>query len=273
MIGAKSQVPKMAAKLEMRKCEKETDYRQIERCIAGSGVRLDTGSGGLYEGCSCREENCSSIECSCMTTCAYDSRLLKAEYFASASRPVFECNSKCRCSSRCPNRVTQNQPLSTLQVYQTAPKAKGYGVRCTQCIPQGTFIGEYVGEIISSSEARQRLEKLSPTDSCYVMTYKEHVDGGSVLATNIDATFAGNITRYVNHSCSPNVTVVPVRDDSIVPRLCLFACREIETGQELCFSYFGCSSEDLEDRGSVLLGDKQCLCGAKNCLQFLPLQN
>lgn len=249
-------------------------YSYIEHCIAGRGVRLDTGAGALYEGCICREQNCSSIECSCMCMSAYDSRgLLKVEYFAAESRPVFECNSKCRCASTCPNRVTQNQNLSTLRLLETEPKAKGYGVRCLHCIPRGTFIGEYVGQIISKSDARRRLDKLSPSDSCYIVTFREHMSNGTILTTTVDATYAGNIKRFLNHSCSPNVTMVPVRVDSIVPRLCLFANRDIPTGDELCFSYFGCSAVDLVDKKDVRLGNKKCLCGSKNCLQFLPLQN
>lgn len=228
----------------------------------------------MYEGCICREGSCTSIECSCMCLCPYGSTgLLKMEYFAAVSKPVFECNSNCSCSKACHNRVTQNQPLLTLQRFQAAPKGKGYGVRASHDVSQGTFIGEYVGEIISRAEAKRRLDKLSPDDSCYVVTYREHMSNGTILTTSIDATHAGNITRFMNHSCSPNVAIVPVRDDSIVPRLCLFTCRDVASGDELCFSYFGCSSVDLVDRRAVALGSKECLCGAKSCLQYLPLQN
>ena len=135
---------------------KGTEVHHIEKCFAGPGVSLDTGTGCLYEGCLCRDENCASKECSCMATCAYDSTgRLKVEYFAAVSKPIFECNSKCRCESTCPNRVTQNQPLPKLEIFQTTPKAKGYGVRASCAISQGTFIGEYVGEIISNSEVRK----------------------------------------------------------------------------------------------------------------------
>ena len=251
-------------------------YQHIERCIPGRGVRLDTGTTvGIYEGCICRDEvNCSSLECSCMCSWAYDSDgRLKVEYFASASKPVFECNSKCRCATTCPNRVTQNQRLTTLRVFETDSKSKGYGVGCTHFIARGTFVGEYVGQIISRSDAKRRLEKLSPRDPCYIVTYKEHLSKGPVLTTNIDATYAGNVTRFINHSCSPNLTMIPVRVDSIVPRLCLFARKDIESGTELCFSYFGCSSVDLVDKKAVVLGKKLCLCGSKYCLGFLPLEN
>ena len=230
----------------------------------------------MYEGCICREESCTNIECSCMCLCAYDpTGRLKVEYFAAVSKPVFECNSNCGCSSTCQNRVTQHHPLPTdlLQRFQATPNGKGYGARALHDAPQGTFIGEYVGEIISKAEAKRRLDKLSPDDSCYVLTYREHLSSGTILTTSIDATHAGNITRFMNHSCSPNVTIVPVRDDSIVPRLCLFTCKDVASGEELCFSYFGCSSVDLVDRRALALGEKKCLCGSNSCLQYLPLQN
>ena len=235
------------------------------------------GGAGLYQGCICRDGNCSStdIECSCMCSCAYDSAgRLKVEYFAAASRPVFECNSKCGCYNTCPNRVSQAQSLlSALRVFRTNEEDKGLGVTCSHFIARGTYVGEYVGQIISRSDAKRRLDRLSPVDSCYLVTYKEHLSSGTILTTNIDATFAGNVTRFMNHSCSPNLAMVPVRVDSIVPRLCLFASKDIESGTELCFSYFGCSSVDLVDRKAVNLGKRKCLCGSKNCLGFLPLQN
>lgn len=247
-------------------------FRHIDSCIAGPGIRLTTGQASLYQGCSCSDQDCANTsECSC--TCAYDARgRLKQEYFSAVSKPIFECNSNCSCSSTCKNRITQNSPLVKLEIFETSPIAKGHGVRSSHCISRGTFIGEYVGEIISTSDARQRLEKLAPTDSCYIVTYKEHTSSGSVLSTSIDAAVVGNVTRCMNHSCSPNVTMVPVRDDSILPRLCLFACQDVTPGEELCFSYFGCSA-DLVDQRAVLLGRKVCLCGSENCLQFLPLQN
>jgi euchromatic histone-lysine N-methyltransferase len=41
-----------------------------------------------------------------------------------------------------------------LQVFRT--KGKGWGVRALRDIPKGTFVCEYVGEIISDSEADRR---------------------------------------------------------------------------------------------------------------------
>ena len=251
----------------------EKNYSSILSCIAGPGVRLDTGRGALYKGCRCKAgENCVSFECSCAHAHDAGGRL-REEYFSAASKPVFECNSHCKCASTCPNRATQNPPLSKLQVFETGQKAKGYGVKTLTSIAKGTFVAEYVGEIVSTADAKRRLEKLSSTDSCYIVMYREHTSSGTVLTTSVDAAYAGNTARFVNHSCSPNLSMVPVRVDSLVPKLCLFACKDVAAREELCFSYFGCSSADLADRDAVQLGRKACLCGSKDCLQFLPLQN
>ena len=40
-------------------------------------------------------------------------------------------------------------------------------------------------------------------------------------------TFVGNIGRYANHSCAPNLTMHPVRSElASVPHLALFANRQ-----------------------------------------------
>lgn len=90
---------------------------------------------------------------------------------------IFECNRACSCWKTCNNRVVQygvryefyyllhdlvfevfcvNFYLnrSRLQVFRT--KGKGWGVRALRDIPKGTFVCEYVGEIISDSEADRR---------------------------------------------------------------------------------------------------------------------
>ena len=150
---------------------------------------------------------------------------------------------------------------------------KGLGVYTESDIPSGAFIGEYVGEIVSSAQAEKRLKSLGITDPCYIVTYKEHMPNGRILMTNIDATTRGNITRFVNHSCLPNTVMLPVRIDSILPRLCLFACKDVGVGDELCFSYFGKSGAEVAAApGGVSLGGKQCLCNSKNCVGFLPLE-
>jgi SET domain-containing protein len=87
-----------------------------------------------------------------------------------------------------------------------------------------------------------------------------------VISTVIDATRCGNITRFVNHSCSPNLELSPVRIDCAVPYILLVASRGIEPGEELRFDYGG-GGVDAE-----LGSGTKCLCGSANCRKFLPYE-
>ena len=52
----------------------------------------------------------------------------------------------------------------------------------------------------------------------------------------IDATKCGNIGRFINHSCSPNLHVKDVmydHDDKNLPHKMLFAAKDIPAGREL----------------------------------------
>ena len=161
-------------------------------------------------------------------------------------------------------------PGLRLDVVKTVKK--GYGV-CTRVdICRGTYVGEYIGEVITGSQAKERLYSRQNTSlPCYVVQYREHTATGTVMTTNIDATYSGNIMRFINHSCSPNLAIVAVRSDSIVPRLCLFATRDISTGEELCFSYYGSSGAEV-NREALQLGKQPCYCESADCVRFLPLE-
>ena len=248
-------------------------YAEIERCVAGPGVSLETNIPSLYSGCTCKDKCTSGSPCKCKV--AYDSEGHMLEcYLDPSSPPVFECNSNCSCNSGCPNRTTQavggGAMASRIFVVQT--EKKGFGV-CTQVdISRGTFVGEYVGEVITLAEAKERLHlQQQSSQPCYVVQYREHTGSGSVITTNIDATYKGNIMRFVNHSCSPNLVMVAVRSDSIVPRLCLFASQDISAGEEICFSYYGASGS-VVDKESLHLGKQPCYCDSENCVNFLPLE-
>lgn len=258
------------AETEASLAEFPLGYTPIESCVAGPGVNLVMGVDSLYASCRCLGV-CEFVSphSSCTCTSAYDeSGRVKDAYFSSASVPIFECNSKCVCGPACPNRATQHQSLKCLRVFET--ENKGLGICTERSIQKGSFVGEYVGEVVSSLQVKRRLQSLTESDSCYIVTYRECTSSGSILMTNIDATFKSNLMRFVNHSCSPNLTMLPVRKDSIVPRLCLFACKDILAGEELCFSYFGTS--DSADKLVVNTGRKRCRCGSKECIGFLPLE-
>ena len=72
--------------------------------------------------------------------------------------PIYECNKKCKCGPECFNRVVQKGRKAKLCVYRT-PNGCGWGVKTLENIKRGSFIVEYVGEVITSEEAEERGKK------------------------------------------------------------------------------------------------------------------
>ncbi|CAJ0957219.1 unnamed protein product [Ranitomeya imitator] len=150
-------------------------------------------------------------------------RITATRRLLSAQKPVLECNVLCRCGDSCANRETQRGLQYQLHV-RPVP-GKGWGLCTQESVPSGRFVCEYAGEVLGPEEARRRI--------------KEHLHSGHVLETFVDPTYVGNIGRFLNHSCQPNLVMVPVRTHSMVPRLALFAARDIQAGEELCYDYSG----------------------------------
>ncbi len=242
-------------------------YAEICQCEPGPGINLDKGvKSSLYGGCKCSGQcdydgiQTEAVKCGC--SCPYDKDgCLHSLYFEEFSVPIIECNSRCTCDLTCRNRRSQHGSCQYLSLFNT--ESKGLGLVSTVNLPMGFFVGEYVGEIISKLQADVRLISLTDESKCYLLQFQEHLNNRTLI-TNIDATFKGNLTRFINHSCDPNLVIVPVRTETIVPRLCLFTCKCVCIEEELCFSYFG---GDI----STKLGSKNCLCKSENCVGFLPL--
>ena len=85
-------------------------------------------------------------------------------------------------------------------------------------------------------------------------------------------SFSNHFSRYLNHSCSPNLLMHPVRVGCPVPKLALFAKRDIEPGEELTFDYGDVGEREgkEEEKGIDVTHRKECLCGAKQCRGYLP---
>lgn len=141
----------------------------------------------------------------------------------------------------------------------------GFGLFTTKSIRKGQFICEYAGEVVGIEEAKKRLEENRATGRMnYVLVVLEHI-GEKRITTCIDPAKFGNIGRYANHSCQPNSVLVPVRADIVVPRLCLFAIRDIEPMEEITFNYAGDATNSVQS-----LSETPCLCGSDGCLGYLP---
>lgn len=129
----------------------------------GKDVQLNLDPAFLC-GCDC-EDDCQDREkCSCqqLTVSATEAlpsgRNPNAGYkFRRLLEPlitgVYECNANCKCSKRCLNRVVQNGLRSRLQVFMT--ENRGWGIRCLDDIPQGSFVCVYAGQLLNEQGANE----------------------------------------------------------------------------------------------------------------------
>ncbi|PPQ95411.1 hypothetical protein CVT26_008257 [Gymnopilus dilepis] len=199
--------------------------------------------------------------------------------------PIFECNDLCGCGPECQNRVVQHGRKVSVVIKKT--KDKGWGVFAGgKKIPKNTFLGIYSGELLTENEANKRGITYNKAGRTYLYDIDFHhlgLQGGQSLYT-VDAFHAGNFTRFLNHSCDPNTETYACyinEGDIQKPLLVMFSARDIEAGEEICFSYFGNNQDDGEggkeeggdkgEEGSVQEeGERDkvygaCMCGAKNC--------
>ncbi|XP_029441726.1 histone-lysine N-methyltransferase EHMT2 [Rhinatrema bivittatum] len=227
------------------------DYKYISENCETSTMSIDRNITHLQH-CTCLDD-CSSSNCLCgqlSIRCWYDRDGRLLQEFNKIEPPlIFECNQACTCWRSCKNRVVQSGIKVRLQLYRTAKM--GWGVRALQSIPQGTFICEYVGELISDAEADVR------EDDSYLFDL-DNKDGEVYC---IDARYYGNVSRFINHLCDPNI--IPVRvfmlhQDLRFPRIAFFSSRDIRAGEELGFDY-GDRFWDIKSKYFT------CQCGSEKC--------
>lgn len=179
--------------------------------------------------------------------------------------PIFECNSQCWCDEMtCSNRLAQFGTNPHLRLLIVHDERKGFGVATEKIIASGTMIAVYTGElVVHRNEAARRVwrDQESRLTGNYTLTVREHSSDGHMLETCINSRHYGNISRYFNHSCDPNLLIVPVRVDSVVPLVVLFTQRQITAGEELCFDY---------GKEYGLSRTMHCYCGASNCTGWMP---
>lgn len=149
--------------------------------------------------------------------------------------PIYECNKACKCPETCWNRVVQKGRKQTLSIFKT--KERGWGVRTERAIAKGQYICEYVGEIISHEESERRGKEYDAVGRTYLFDLDFN---GKDNPYTVDAAKYGNVSRFINHSCNPNLGVWPVWTNCLNPdlhKLCLFTLRAIKENEELSFDY------------------------------------
>ncbi len=227
--------------------------------------------GGICFGCACGDKCDDTDTCICLAqygqNYSSEKKLLLIDNMIHDSlntKPIFECNSCCTCNETCNNRVVQSGLNFKLKVYRT--QNKQYGVQTLQDIPKGSYVIDYAGEVLDVNEARRRVALKGTMENNYLLSVKEKY-GTKFIRTDIDAAQFGNVSRFINHSCDPNLLLHPVRVETVIPRLALFAKIDIASGAELSFDYSGGEPSEIVDPNKVRL---ECRCLSKNCKGLLP---
>lgn len=103
-------------------------------------------------------------------------------------------------------------------------KIAGWGIFATQKINKNKRIIHYTGEKIDNKESLKREAKYIKQGHiwCFKLTNR----------TVLDGHIGGNISKYINHSCSPNC-YVQIIDGVIWVR----AAKNIRKGEELTYHY------------------------------------
>ncbi|KAK4256211.1 hypothetical protein QN277_009107 [Acacia crassicarpa] len=224
------------------------------------------------KGCNCTDRCSDPTTCSCAirnggipfnhTGCIVEVKSL-----------VYECGPSCKCPPDCYSRVSQHGIKFPLEIYKT--EKRGWGVRSLCSIPSGSFVCEYIGELIEDKEAEMRTgldEYLFDIGKNLInngilsdgVSRPEVSEGGGGFT--IDAARYGNLGRFFNHSCVPNMYAQDVlydHGDRRIPHIMLFAAENIPPLKELTYDYNYSKDQIFNSDGSIK--KKDCFCGSVGC--------
>jgi [histone H3]-lysine9 N-dimethyltransferase len=198
---------------------------------------------------------------------------------------VYECNSTCQCNVNCRNRVSQKGAKLHFEVFKT--ENCGWGLRSWDPIRAGTFICEYTGEVVDDlrvnlnhEEDNYMFKAACPGEKTLKWNFGNELIGEPGMGTGsgevfkplpimISAKHMGNVSRFMNHSCNPNVFWQPVlfdHDDVEHPHIMFFAMKHIPPMTELTFDYGNIGTDEYGGVGASRA--KRCFCGSANCRGF-----
>lgn len=83
----------------------------------------------------------------------------------------------------------------------------------------------------------------------------------------IDAARVGNVGRFINHSCSPNLfpqSLLFDHDNKRMPHIMLFAMEDIPPLNELTYDYNYEKGGVCDANGNIKI--KHCYCDSSDCL-------
>lgn len=108
-----------------------------------------------------------------------------------------ECGPGCACRGSC----APPQAHTSAAVHVRRLPGKGWGVIADRSIPCGAFVCEYVGERITTAEARRRLLDYDAVGRAHaLLVFREILPSHTAaIRLNIDATCRGNEAAFINH--------------------------------------------------------------------------
>ncbi|XP_059499070.1 histone-lysine N-methyltransferase ASH1L isoform X3 [Stegostoma tigrinum] len=185
--------------------------------------------------CNCKRP-VDPTEKSCMEDC------LNRMIFAECAPNTCPCDEHC-----CNQRIQRHEWVQCLERFRA--EGKGWGIRTKEALKAGQFIIEYLGEVVSEQEFRNRMiEQYQNHNDHYCL----NLDSGMV----IDSYRMGNEARFINHSCSPNCEMQKWSVNGVY-RIGLFALKDVMAGTELTYDY-NFHAFNLEKQ-------QICKCGAEKC--------
>eukprot|EP01130_Rhizamoeba_saxonica_P011101 TRINITY_DN4598_c0_g1_i1.p1 TRINITY_DN4598_c0_g1~~TRINITY_DN4598_c0_g1_i1.p1 ORF type:complete len:919 (-),score=236.40 TRINITY_DN4598_c0_g1_i1:49-2415(-) len=123
-----------------------------------------------------------------------------------------------------------------------------WGLFALEPIKQDEIVLEYIGEIIRQSVADDREKKYGQLG--IGSSYLFRIDEDNI----IDATFKGNLARFINHCCDPNCYAEEYEDEK---RIVIYSLRDIAAGEEIVYDY----QFELEPEEKKI----PCLCRSPYC--------
>ncbi|XP_069506134.1 histone-lysine N-methyltransferase ASH1L isoform X2 [Ambystoma mexicanum] len=202
-----------------------------------SNVYVDVKPLSGYEAttCNCKRPD-EGREKGCVDDC------LNRMIFAECSPNTCPCGEQC-----CNQRIQRHEWVQCLERFRA--EGKGWGIRTKEPLKSGQFIVEYLGEVVSEQEFRNRMIEQYHNHSDH---YCLNLDSGMV----IDSYRMGNEARFINHSCDPNCEMQKWSVNGVY-RIGLYALKDMPAGSELTYDY-NFHSFNVEKQ-------QLCKCGYDKC--------
>ncbi|KAJ7867904.1 SET domain-containing protein [Mycena olivaceomarginata] len=244
-------------------------------------------------GCDCDSSHpaCSNLgQCLCQVVLDNGPAYSKVNSFVALRclTEIVECNSRCMCPPNCANRVAQIPRQIHIQIFKT--DKRGWGARAPVSLLRGQVVGMYAGSV--QPELHLRLTDVIRASYCFDIDINEDMDEARPdPAYSVDAYGCGNWTRFLNHSCCPNLQIISVVYETM-PEACYCICdnrpylvfvakQDIPAYVELTFDYNPAQQEGWDLRKykekskskqiKIKNGKTPCLCGAAHCRGWLPV--